>query len=116
MIISKDNKIPALYAQEEVSDPLVYVSIQIGAAFWLLTELDREKELAFGYAELFDGGGELGYIYLPEIEDIVKEKSGVQGVVLEYKEPVPLSKMKKEFKVKTEEITKTMNLERILWI
>jgi len=94
MIISAENKIPALYAQEEVSDPLVYVVIQVGEATWLLTEYDKESKTAFGYAELFAGGGELGYIYLPEIEEVLKQ---YRGNVINYETPIPLSQAKKEF-------------------
>ena len=92
MIIER--KIPALYAQEEVKNPLVYVSIRIGSAFWLITEYEPVKQIAFGFAELFPGGGELGYIYLPEIEEAVKKYN---GEVINYDEPRPLSELKKEF-------------------
>jgi len=94
MIISKDSKIPALYAQEEVKDPLVYVSVKIGSAFWLLTEFDPKKNLAFGWAELFAGGGELGYISVEELEEAIDSYG---GQIVNYKEPIPLSKLKREF-------------------
>jgi len=93
MIISKDNKIPTLYSQENVKDPLVYVVIMCQGAVWLLTELDREKQIAFGYAQLYPGGGELGYVSLEEIEEL-KTKYIVEVVELE--EPKPLSQLKKE--------------------
>jgi hypothetical protein len=93
MIISKNWKIPTLYAQEEVEDPLVYVVIMCQGAVWLLTELDREKQIAFGYAQLYPGGGELGYVSLQEIEEL-KTKYIVE--VIELEEPKPLSQLKKE--------------------
>jgi hypothetical protein len=93
MIISKDNKIPQLYVQEKVKDPLVYVVIMCQGAVWLLTEFDSEKQLAFGWAELFPGSGELGYVSLQEIEEL-KKKYLVE--VKELEEPKPLSQLKKE--------------------
>lgn len=63
-------KIPVLYAQEEISDPRVYLYITCLDSFWLITELDTEKELAFGYCQIFIGGGELGYVSLEEIENL----------------------------------------------
>jgi len=94
MIISNDNKIPALYSQEEAKDLLVYVSVKIGQAFWLLTEFDPEKKIAFGWAELFAGGGELGYISIKELEEAVDNYG---GQIVNYKEPIPLSKLKRKF-------------------
>jgi hypothetical protein len=91
MIIKR--KMPVLYEQEEVNDPLVYIVIMCEGAVWLLTELDKEKELAFGWAELFQGGGELGYISLAEIEEL-KRKYHVE--VHELDEPKKLSRLKKE--------------------
>ena len=92
MIIQRE--VPELYAQEEASDPLVYVSVKIGSAFWLITEYDPKKKIAFGYAELFQGGGELGYIHIPEIEEAVNNYG---GEIVNYKNPIPLSQLKKEF-------------------
>jgi len=93
LLISKGNKIPTLYAQEEVKDPFVYIVIKCLGAVWLLTELDREKELAFGWAELYSGGGELGYISLKEIEEL---KLLYPVEVKELEVPKPLSKLKQE--------------------
>ncbi len=92
MIIQR--KVPELYSQEEVKDPLVYVSVTIGAAFWLITEYDPQKQVAFGYAELFRGEGELGYIYIPEVEDALNKYG---GEIVNYKKPQKLSELKKEF-------------------
>jgi len=93
MLISNENKIPTLYAQEEVKDPLVYVVIMCQGAVWLLTELDREEQVAFGWAELYRGGGELGYVSLQEIEEL-KSKYPVE--VIELEKPKPLSQLKRE--------------------
>lgn len=62
-------KIPNLYAQEEESDPVVYLIIRCVKAIWLITECNNEG-LAFGYADLYGDGvyGELGYIHFGEIE------------------------------------------------
>ena len=63
-------RIPALYSQEEVEDPIVFIKLNIMNSFWLITELDPDKELGFGWCCL--GGdiqmAELGYVSLEEIE------------------------------------------------
>ncbi len=61
-------RIPALYAQEEVKDPKVFLHITCLNSFWLITELDSEKELGFGYCQILEGCGELGYVSMEEIE------------------------------------------------
>lgn len=67
----QQKRIPALYSQEEVSDPICYLFLRCGKAFWLITEANDEG-LAFGYADLYGTGesGELGYISLEEIEEL----------------------------------------------
>ena len=67
-------RIPDLYTQEEVKDPIVYLFIRIGRAFWLITECNSEG-LAFGWCDLYGDGscGELGYVDLSEIESIGKD-------------------------------------------
>ena len=62
--------IPPLYAQEEIKDPLVYLEIRCGSAFWLITEYDPEQELGFGYCQIVEGGGELGYVSFNELSDL----------------------------------------------
>jgi hypothetical protein len=58
---------PALYSQESVKDPMVYARLFTKNGFqWLITEFDKEEELAFGLCDL--GCPELGYIYLPELK------------------------------------------------
>ena len=92
MIIQKE--VPPLYSQEEAADPLVYVSVRIGQAYWLITEFDPQKQIAFGWAEIFPGGGELGYIHIPEIVAAIAKYG---GEIVNYDEPQPLSKLKEEF-------------------
>ena len=72
MLITEEQaqSIPGLYAQEEVEDPKVFIQIRCMDAVWLVTEFDKEKRLAFGYAELYKGGGELGYISIEELEEM----------------------------------------------
>jgi len=62
------NRIPDLYAQEESEDPKVYLHIKCFNSFWLITELDKETEIAFGYCQIIEGFGELGYVSFEEIE------------------------------------------------
>lgn len=64
-------RIPELYAQEEIADPMVYLIIRCMNSFWLITECN-EDGLAFGWADMFGDGscGELGYIHLDEIEGL----------------------------------------------
>ncbi len=71
---TQQSRIPALYSQEEMADPLVYLFIRIGRAFWLITECNGEG-LAFGWCDLYGDGscGELGYVDLSEIESIGKD-------------------------------------------
>lgn len=47
--------------------PVVKLFNPIGAATWLLTELDPESSLAFGLCDLGFGSPELGYVCLEEI-------------------------------------------------
>jgi len=64
------NKIPPLYAQENEKDPTVYLIITCMSSRWLITELDPEKDIAFGWCEPIPGEGELGYVSLKEIRDL----------------------------------------------
>jgi len=92
MIIKRE--IPELYAQEEVEDPLVYVSVKIGESFWLITEYNPKEKTAFGFAQMFEGGGELGYIHIPELEEAYKSFG---GEVINYDIPKPMSELKRAF-------------------
>ena len=63
-------RIANLYSQEEVSDPKVYLHISCLNSFWLITELDSDKEHGFGFCQILEGCGELGYVSLEEIENL----------------------------------------------
>jgi len=72
-----EKKIPALYAQDgKGEDAIVHLKLfnPCGAATWFITEYDPETRTAFGYADLHgarpDGGAELGYVSLDELESI----------------------------------------------
>jgi hypothetical protein len=88
---SQMNRIPSLYSQENIKDPIVYLKITCMNAFWLITELDKGEGLAFGYAQIIEGGGELGYISLEEINEL-RENYFVSVEAVEQ----PLSKLKAE--------------------
>lgn len=64
-------RIPALYSQENVKDPIVQASYfcPYSTARWLVTEADMEERLMFGFVEVFPGCGELGYISMDELEE-----------------------------------------------
>ena len=74
LTLEQQKRIPALYSQEEVSDPICYLFLRCGKAFWLITE-SNDEGLAFGYADLFGNGdcGELGYISLEEMEELASD-------------------------------------------
>lgn len=63
-------RVPTLYSQEDVKDPIVFIKISCLNSFWLITEFDAEKELGFGFCQMFEGGGELGYVSLEEIKNL----------------------------------------------
>jgi hypothetical protein len=50
-------------------DAIVYLHYFLGGADWFITEKDMEDEQyqAFGLADLFNDGGELGYISIVEL-------------------------------------------------
>lgn len=85
-------KIPKLYSQDDVDDPMVYVKLfsPYSNAVWYITEYDG-KDRAFGYADL--GYGELGYISIQELEGA--NKNGLPLVERDlYFKPKPLSEAK----------------------
>lgn len=89
------SKLPAIYSQEKVEDPIVHVKLfsPYSNAVWYLTEYDPSDGQAFGWADLGMGGGELGYISIPELE--ASNKGGLPLVERElYWRPMPLSKAK----------------------
>ena len=84
-------RIPALYSQEEVKDPVVFIKLNIMNSFWLLTELDPNQELGFGWC-ILNGDiqmAEIGYVSLQEIE-----ATGYEVGIEEMEKP--LSQVKKE--------------------
>ncbi len=86
------SKIPAnLYDQENKSDPIVYCIIKLQSMFWFITEYDAENKEAFGFVEIQAGCGELGYIYIPELEDLRDQ----YNFEISYVEK-PLSELKKQ--------------------
>jgi len=69
------NKLPPLYAQEKVADPIVHLKLfnAFGGGTWLITEYDPSQDLAFGYVMgLAPGGDELGYISVAELRGLRK--------------------------------------------
>ena len=71
-LLSKEQikDIPNLYETESIKDPKVYLKITCLDSTWLITELNKEDNLAFGFCEVQKGLGELGYVSIQEIEDL----------------------------------------------
>ena len=70
-----EKKLPALYSQEEVEDPMVVVKFfdPCGAATWWITEGSVEEYEEYGKTWTFFGLGfihepELGYVTLGELQ------------------------------------------------
>ena len=66
--------IPQLYETEQTaaSDKIIYQKYEIRAIgfYWLIAELDRKTNTAFGYANLHDDfNAEWGYISIEELLD-----------------------------------------------
>jgi hypothetical protein len=88
-------KLPKLYSQENVKDPLCVVKFfnPTGVGTWYGIEYDPEEKLFFGYAKISDA--ELGYFSLIDLESF----KGPFGLGIErdlYFKPTRLSKIKKE--------------------
>jgi hypothetical protein len=85
---------PALYAQDgKGREAIVHAHYFIGGCDWYATEYDPATGEAFGWAELFPGGGELGYFSLAELDAV---RVGPLGFRVEYEldwEPRPLSQV-----------------------
>ncbi|MBI2005300.1 MAG: hypothetical protein HYS80_00885 [Candidatus Aenigmarchaeota archaeon] len=69
-----DQKIPELYGTENISleKKMIYQKWEIPQIgfYWLVAELDRKKNLAWGYANLNDDYfAEWGYIDIEELMD-----------------------------------------------
>lgn len=91
------SKIPPIGAQDDSDDPIVWVKFFSpygnGQATWLITEFDGNNEM-FGWAELFRGGGELGYISLSHLEGL--NRNGLPLVERDTSfKPMPLSKARR---------------------
>ena len=87
-------KVPALYSQEKVNDPIVYVKYFCpwNNWTWYATEFKPEEKLFFGY--VVGQCNEMGYFNLTELESV----TGPGGLKIErdlYFKPRPLSKIKK---------------------
>lgn len=60
--------IPAINATEgQMEDAIARVHYFSGGSDWFVTEYDPETGEAYGWAELVSGGGEFGYLHLPEL-------------------------------------------------
>jgi len=83
-------KIPKLYSQEDVVDPVAWVKFfnPYGRGTWLITEFDG-RDMMFGLADL--GHPELGYISLKELESL-EYMPGIQQIERDTSfRPAPLS-------------------------
>jgi len=92
-LMPKGIKIPRLYAQEKIKDPIVYVKFfsPYSQATWYITEFDG-RDTMFGWADLGMGGGELGYISLSELESANRRGLPLVERDLHFR-PQPLSKL-----------------------
>ena len=73
------NRIPALYAQEEATDPIVHVKFFAPWTnwTWYATEYDPEERIFFGRVDGFES--ELGNFSLDELESV----NGPMGLKIE---------------------------------
>lgn len=88
--------LPALYANKNTPDPVAQVKLfsPYSEAVWFLTEYAPEEGLAFGWADLGMGCGELGYIDIGELASA--QRGGLPLVERDlYWSPRPLSEAKK---------------------
>ncbi len=97
LLLTKENraKLPALYSQENTDDPLVQVKFFYGGSTWGATEFDPKEDLFFGWATHGNGGAELGYFSLAELESFRGRFGGIERD--RYFEPIPLSQFKQEY-------------------
>ena len=70
---------PVTYQQDgKADDSIVYLHYSLGGANWYITEKDKTGTgtvQAFGLADLFQDGGELGYI---SIEELTSDEIGAE--------------------------------------
>ena len=75
-LILKTSKIPTLYGQDGVKDPMVHIKLftAYSSWTWLLTEYDPEQDLAFGfcYNSQDPDNAELGYVSIAELRNLKK--------------------------------------------
>jgi len=71
------DKIPSLYAQEKVKDPIVYVKLFHPLSSWkfFATEYDPKERIFFGWNPM---DGELGYASLSELESTKVRGLGIE--------------------------------------
>ena len=85
-------KMPKLYSQENVADPMVWAKFfhPFSNWTWYATEYDPEQRLFFGLVRGHED--ELGYFSLTELEEVKVRGLGIERDL--YFKPVPLSKIK----------------------
>ena len=71
------NNIPPLYSQEDKGEEALYlIHYFVGGADWYISEISEPDEegniIAFGYADLGFGAGELGYSVINEIISVAE--------------------------------------------
>jgi hypothetical protein len=73
MLLTKaiKNKIPALYSQENIPDPIVHVKFfdPTGSFTWFATEFDGEDQFFGKVFSEYCPEGELGYFSLSELQN-----------------------------------------------
>lgn len=95
-LITKElrEKLPPLYSQENVKDPIAHAKFFTPDSSWTWYALEFDGEdTFFGYVDGLEA--ELGYFSLSELESV----KGPMGLNIErdlYWEPKPLSEIKKE--------------------
>jgi len=85
------DKIPPLYATEDLKDPTVHIKLFIEGWTWFVTELSIDKNICFGYiVSPFES--ELGYFSLKELASI-RSSLGL-GIERDFSfKPTPLSRL-----------------------
>ena len=96
-LIPEDSGLPPLYATEDDAEPIARVKLFFPAGHYtaFLTEYDPKSKVAFGWAEQFPGGGELGYLNIDELQSI--QVNGVRIERDEHFTPRTLSQAIAEF-------------------
>lgn len=64
--------VPDLYEQDgKGKEAVAHIHYFCAAGDWWITEIDKNTGQAFGWADL-GFGGEFGYIFLPELEQVLQ--------------------------------------------